>query len=224
MPTIHFALTTLCESEEPSRVVPAIQGEIFEFDEVSNDEVKVGTIQIYLVLRSRAMNEGISLFEAMDSIDDSVHEFYAALFDDETEDWNASIEGMYKGQIPEGDVLLIDRIELDSNYRSHGIGAAVVRETIALFGSTCGLVACKPFPLQYQGWQGEDKKHLREQAGFEQKRLADFAKVEHFWTDLGFRKVPDSEIFAYCPQLIEQPSLAAPRSKARKPAPRHRNR
>lgn len=224
MPTIHFALTTLCENEEPSRVVPAIQGEILEFDDVSNDDVKAGSIEIFLVMRNRAINEGVSLFEAMDSINDSVHEFYAVLFDHETDEWNANVERMYKGEIGETDVLLIDRIQLDSNYRSQGIGAAVVRETVALFGSTCGLVACKPFPLQYEGWQGEDKKHLREQAGFEQKRLADFAKVEHFWTDLGFREVPDSEIFAHCPQLIEQPSLAAPRSKARKPAPRHRNR
>lgn len=223
MPTIHFILRTSCEDKEPSRVVPTVRGEIFEFDDVSNDEVKVGTIEIFLVMRNRAINEGVSLFEAMDSINDSVHEFYTALFDHETDEWNANIERMYKDEIWESDVLLIDRIQLDSNYRGHGIGAAVVRETIAHFGSSCGLVACKPFPLQHQGWQGEDKKHLREQAGFEQKRLADFAKVERFWGDLGFRKVPDSEIFTYCPQLIEQPSLAAPHLKARKPASRRRN-
>lgn len=204
--------------------MPEVRGEISEFDEVSNADVKVGAIEIFLIMRNRAIDESVSLFEAMDSINDSVHELYTALFDHKTDEWNANIERMYKGEIWESDVLLIDRIQLDSNYRGHGIGAAVVRETIALFGSNCGLVVCKPFPLQYQGWQDEDKKHLREQPDFEQKRLADFAKVERFWSDLGFRKVPDSEIFAYCPQLIEQPSLCAPRSKTRKLGARRRNR
>jgi hypothetical protein len=81
------------------------------------------------------------------------------------------------------DVLFIQTIQLDTNYRGKGISAQVVQETIATFGSHCGLIACKPFPLQYPNWEDDGHTELRKQPGFEEKRLADFARLPDFgWT------------------------------------------
>jgi PRTRC genetic system protein E len=52
-----------CEDLEPSRVVPRIEGEIFDF--VGEEEVMVGRIGAYLVQAGRALNEEESLFDAM---------------------------------------------------------------------------------------------------------------------------------------------------------------
>jgi hypothetical protein len=52
----------------------------------------------------------------------------------------------------------------------------VVRETIATLGSSYGLVACKPFALQYANWMDEANKATRKQPGFEEKRLATSVK------------------------------------------------
>jgi hypothetical protein len=161
--------------------VPVLRGEIFEFEGESENEVSIGQIDAYLVLRGRALNEQENLFLAMDSIDSSVFECYEALFDPET-DWNQSVQDLYKDQIMGLDVLFIQSIELNAKYRGKGIGAQVVREAIVTFGSHCGLIACKPFPLQYSNWEDEEHIEMRQQPGIEEKRLADFARLARFWT------------------------------------------
>jgi GNAT superfamily N-acetyltransferase len=109
-------------------------------------------------------------------------------------------------EIPGHDVVFIETIELEPVYRGKGIGAQVVRETIRTLGSSCGLVACKPFALQYANWMDEKNSAMREQPGFESKRLADFSMVAQFWKDLGFRNVPDSDFYTFAPQLVQQPT------------------
>ena len=125
MPHIRFTVHADCDSQEPCRIVPALRGEIFEFEGESDNEIRIGQIDAYLVLRGRALNEQESLFEAMDSIDSSVFECYEALFDPETDDWNQSVQDLYKDQIMGLDVLFIESIQLNANYRGKGIGAQV---------------------------------------------------------------------------------------------------
>jgi GNAT superfamily N-acetyltransferase len=206
MPHIRFTIQVDCEDDEPSRVVPSFHGEVFEYEEGSDEEIKVGRIGGFLVMRGRAMDEGESLFHAMDSISSSTLECFEALFDQETGEWNERVESLYEHDIPGHDVVFIETIELEPAYRGKGIGAQVVRATIANLGSSCGLAACKPFALQYANWMDEDKKAMREQPGFEAKRLADFNKVAQFWTDLGFRNVPDSDFYTFAPRLVQQPT------------------
>jgi GNAT superfamily N-acetyltransferase len=179
MPHIRFTIQVDCEDEEPSRVVPAFRGEVFEYEEGSDEEFKIGRIDGYLVMRGRAMDDGDSLFDAMDSISSSTLECFEALFDNETGEWNERVQSLYEHDIPGHNVVLIETIELDPDHRGKGIGAKVVRETIATLGSSCGLVACKP-TLQYANWMDADKKAMREQPGFEARRLADFNKVAQF--------------------------------------------
>ncbi len=209
MTHIRFTVHADCDSQEPCRIVPALRGEILEFEGESDNEVRIGQIDAYLVLRGRALNEQESLFEAMDSIDSSVFECYEALFDPETDDWNQSVRDLYKDQIMGLDVLFIESIQLNANYRGKGIGAQVVRETIATFGTHCGLITCKPFPLQYSNWEDEEHIEMRQQPGIEEKRLADFARLARFWTDLGFVRLDDSDFYTYAPELIQKPDAAS---------------
>jgi hypothetical protein len=86
---IRFVIDVTCEDLEPSRVVPRIEGEIFDF--VGEEQVMVGRIGAsrigaYLVQVGRALNEEESLFDAMDSINQSVHDRYCALFNPENDD------------------------------------------------------------------------------------------------------------------------------------------
>jgi hypothetical protein len=204
MANIRFDIEVSCEDEEPSRVIPAIHGKILVCVGDSDEETKIGVIHAYLILRGRALNERVSLFEAMDSISQSVFDCYEALFDVETDEWSPSVEALYNGQIMESDVLFIERIELDAAFRGKGIGAQVVRESIATFASHCGIVTCKPSPLQYENWEAELCKAIRQEPGFEPKRIADFARVAKFWMDLGFRKLDGSDFYIYAPELINQ--------------------
>src|SRR5207244_7673947 len=131
----------------------------------------------------------------MDSIDSSVFECYEALFDPETDDWNQSVRDLYKDQIMGLDVLFIESIQLNSNYRGKGIGAQVVRETIATFGTHCGLITCKPFPLQYSNWEDEEDIEMQQEPCIEEKRLADFVTLARCWTDWVFVWLDDSYFY-----------------------------
>jgi hypothetical protein len=170
---IRFTIEVECEDTEPSRIVPRIDGEIFDFPGDDDNEVRIGKIGGYLALVGRAFDEEESLFDAMDSIDQSVHECYAALFDPDKLDelWNASVRALYGDNVMAMDVLFIESIEIKPEFASTEI-APIVRETIATFGSNCGLVA---------------------------HRAPENVKA---WTDLGFRKLPDSDFYTYAPELL----------------------
>jgi GNAT superfamily N-acetyltransferase len=206
MPYIRFTIQVDCQDAEPSRVVPRFHGQVFEYGNESEEEISIGHIDGYLVMRGRAMDDRVDLFDAMDCISASTTECFEALFEHETGEWNEAVEDLYDHEIPGHDVIFIETIEIQPAYRGKGVGAQVVRETIATFGASCGLVACKPFALQYANWMDEDKKAMREQPGFEAKRAADFRKVTQFWVDLGFRNVPKSKFYTFAPQLVHQPS------------------
>jgi GNAT superfamily N-acetyltransferase len=172
MAHFRFTIQVDFEDHEPSRIVPHILGEIFDGpEESSSDELgqKIGRLNAFLVQRSRAIDNGVSLLDAMDSISQAVYDCYAALFEEPTIEWGEAVEKLYRGGIMEKDVLFIDNIEIEPNHRGKGIGPQVVRELIATFASSgVGLVACKPFPLQYAMWadkRNEEKKAAREQPG-----------------------------------------------------------
>jgi hypothetical protein len=175
---IRFTIEVTCGGEEPSRCVPRVEGEVFDFagDEADETEVLVGRIGAYLVQTGRAFDEGESLFDAMDSIDQSVHDCYCALFDPKNDEWSASVQATYGDSIMSMDVLYIESIDLQSKFKSMDI-TPIVRETIATFGSHCGLVAHEELPEN--------------------------AKV---WTDFGFRRLTDSDFYTYAPELLHQES------------------
>ena len=178
---IRFTIEVTCGGEEPSRCVPRVEGEVFDFagDEADETEVLVGRIGAYLVQTVRAFDEGESLFDAMDSIDQSVHDCYCALFDPKNDEWSASVLATYGDSIMSMDVLYIESIDLQSKFKSMDI-TPIVRETIATFGSHCGLVAHEELPEN--------------------------AKV---WTDFGFRRLTDSDFYTYSPELLHQESDGA---------------
>lgn len=204
--SVDFLIKVDCDDTEPSLVVPFIEGTIFEESE-EEPRTEAGRIYARLVQAGRAMNEGIALYDAMDSIDGECEECFCALFKAGTDDWNPAIEELY-GEAPcESDVLFIQRMELEPKYRGRGIGARAVEATIGTFGSSCSLVVCKPLPLQYCGGESAGET--------EAKQLTDFEKVRRFWIGCGFRRIPSSDFFTHALWLKTQPAIS-PAKHARK--------
>jgi hypothetical protein len=46
-------------------------------------------------------------------------------------------------------LLIIDYITIHPKFRGLGIAKAAIHRTIGIFVTGCGLVACKPWPLQF---------------------------------------------------------------------------
>jgi GNAT superfamily N-acetyltransferase len=223
MPQIRFSIEVDTEDEEPSRVIRKIDGTVFECVGESDKEEKIGNLQCFLVQAGLAGEKGESLFEAMDSISDAAMECYEALFDPDTNEWSDSVQELYSGGPISPDLLFIDRVELDERHRGKGIGRAVVKEIIETFGLHCGLVVCKPFALQYEGWAETYSAAEQADLGFEKRKSAAFGRVSKFWADCGFVQLPDSEFYAHSPELLKQPDTnVAKASPVRIPRGRRR--
>jgi GNAT superfamily N-acetyltransferase len=205
MPQIRFSIEVDTEDEEPSRVIRKIDGTVFEYAGESDKEKQIGNLQCFLVQPGLAAERGESLFEAMDSISDATMDCYEALFDPDTNEWSDSVQELYSGGPISPDLLFIDRVELDERHRGKGIGRDVVQGIIETFGLHCGLIVCKPFALQYEGWA--ETYSVAEQAdpGFEKRESDAFGRVSKFWADCGFVQLPDSEFYAHSPELVRQP-------------------
>src|SRR5229473_5456968 len=58
------------------------------------------------------------------------------------------------------DLLIIDCMEISPKFRGTGVGPIAIDRTIDIFGPVCGLVACKPWPLQFTPAFARDRKAL----------------------------------------------------------------
>jgi GNAT superfamily N-acetyltransferase len=223
MPYIRFSIQIDTEDEEPSRVIRKIDGTVFEYAEESDKEEQIGTLECFLVQPGLAAEKEVSLFDAMDSISDATMECYEALFDPDTDEWSDSVEELYSGGPISPDLLFIDRVELDERHRGKGIGRDVVKGIIETFGLHCGLIVCKPFALQYEGWAETYSAAEQADSGFEKRKADAFGRVAKFWMECGFVQLPDSEFYAYSPELLKQPDPSAPKaSPVRVPRGRRR--
>jgi len=205
MPQIRFSIQVDTEDEEPSRVIRKIDGTVFEYAGESDKEEQIGNLQCFLVQPGLAAEKGESLFEAMDSICDATVECYEAVFDPDTNEWSGSVQEVYSGGPISPDLLFIDRVELDERHRGKGIGRDGVKGIIETFGLHCGLVVCKPFALQYEGWAETYSAAEQADPGFEKRKSDAFGRVSKFWADCGFVQLPDSEFYAHSPELVRQP-------------------
>jgi hypothetical protein len=102
----------------------------------------------------------------------------------------------YRGSLrswPVGvDLLFIEQIRLDERHRKEGIGRNVVREIIETFGLQCGLVVCKPFPLEYSGWAEKYSAAQQAEPEFDRKKrrrlkVCDSSGKSQFHSTSGFR-------------------------------------
>lgn len=224
MPFIRFSIQVDTEDPEPSRVVRKIDGIVFDYAEGSERERELGKVRAFQLLVGLARERQESIYDAMDSISDDTAECYAAVFDEDSAEWNSVVRELYSDGPMGSDLLLIDRIDLKDEHRGKGIGVKVVREVIDTFGLHCGLVVCKPFPLQYAGWAEKVPAAAQKEREFESRRVEAFARVAEFWTRCEFVKLPGSEFYSYCPELLRQPD--SPKSKgepARVPRGRRRS-
>jgi hypothetical protein len=70
-----------------------------------------------------------------------------------------------------------------------------IERTIAIFGAGCGLVACKPWPLQFTSAVAHDPRLLKRLNAPEVGKEAAVSRLRKFWSDLGFRPVREAGIF-----------------------------
>jgi|SRR5579864_1588823 len=183
--SIEFAVrASLHEEYVDADFVHSILGKISAKSEDRGNEEDVGYIKASLVQFGEAMDHGISTERLGDGIDGNIAEYWEPLFDLETGYWREEIQDEYEASAC--DLLIIDCMEIRPKWRGMGLGPAAVDRTIDIFGAGCGLVACKPWPLQFTPSFARDRKALKrlKAPGVGQDEAV--RKLRAYWCRLGF--------------------------------------
>jgi hypothetical protein len=183
--SIEFAVrASLREENVDADFVHSILGRISAKSEDRGDEEEVGYIKASLVQFGEAMDHGISTERLGDGIDGNIAEYWELLFDLDTGCWKEEVQDEYEAA--GCDLLIIDCMEISPKFRGTGIGPTAVDRTIDIFGSACGLVACKPWPLQFTPAFARDRKALNrlKPPGVGQGEAV--RRLRAYWSRLGF--------------------------------------
>jgi len=161
-----------------------IRGKIYVDSEDHRDEEGAGYIEASLVQFDEAMDHGISTDRLGDGIDGDIAEYWELLFDSDTGYWREEIQDKYEAS--GCDLLIIDCIEIRPKFRGTGVGPAAIERTIDIFGPVCGLVACKPWPLQFTPAVASDRRALKRLKAPCVGRDEAVDKLSAYWSRLGF--------------------------------------
>jgi hypothetical protein len=164
--------------------VHSILGRVFVKSDDLRDEEDAGYLRASLVQFDEAIDHGISTERLGDGIEGSIAEYWELLFDLETGYWREEIQDEYEAS--GCDLLIIDCVEIRPRWRGLGVGPAAVDRTVDIFGAGCGLVACKPWPLQFTPAFARDRKALKRLKAPGVGRDEAIRKLRAYWSRLGF--------------------------------------
>jgi GNAT superfamily N-acetyltransferase len=190
---------------EPDAYITPLTGNVC-IPSGGDDECKiVGKISAYSIHLGNASEDGVSWFEVLDSHSADVA-LYLSLFDAEARsctDWVESNLEPYSS-----DLLILDRIRIEPEYRGRGYGLYAAELMIQTFGPSGGLAACVPAPYEllqkYELSSIEDAIRLSREERIPEWGPAE-TKLRKFWSLLGFQAVPGSDVFALSLSLRRPP-------------------
>lgn len=96
-------------------------------------------------------------------------------------------------------LLILDRLEIAPPYRGRGYGIKALRCLIQRFRMGAGLIAMKPFPLQFEGKAldlSPTDLEARGLARFTRNERVATAKLCRYYGQLGFKKIPRTPFIA----------------------------
>jgi hypothetical protein len=183
----------LCEEYVDADFVHSILGRIFTSPEHDGDEEDSGYIRASLVQFGEALDHGISTARLGDGIKGNISDYWERLFDLDTSYWKEEIQDEY--EVSGCDLLIIDCVEIHPRLRGKGIGLCAIDRTIEIFGAGCGLVACKPWPLQFTPAFTRDRKALKRLKAPDVGRDEALRKLRAYWSRLGFWPLGETGIY-----------------------------
>jgi len=194
--SVEFVIRTELHDYTETDFVHSILGRIIAEPQKSGEE-DAGHIGASLVQFGEAMDRGISAERLGDGISGDISEYWEHLFDAETGYPKEEIQNEFEVVYP--DLLIIDYISIHPKFRGLGIAESAIHRTIGIFGIGCGLVACKPWPLQFTPSVADDPKALKRLAPPNVGKAEAIRKLRLYWSRLGFWPLGNTGIYLLNP-------------------------
>jgi len=183
-------------SDEPSRYVFVSNGDIrvSAGDVALGERKEIGEFRVIYVDLISAINENVPIFDVLDCHSESAAHYWE-LFNDDM-DGTFSLPVIAAADLEDAtwnpNLLILDRLTIEPNYRGRGFGLDALKLLMHRYRLGCGLIAMKPFPLQFQG-AFDDSVLLQEQkakyglAGSALNSQQATKKLHKYYAKLGFK-------------------------------------
>jgi hypothetical protein len=190
--SVEFVIRTELHDSVETDFVHSILGRITAEPEGRGKE-NAGHIGASLIQFGEALNHGISAERLGDGISGDISEYWEHLFDVETGYPKEEIQNEF--EVVDLDLLIIDYVAIYPEFRGLRIGESAIHRAIDIFGAGCGLVACKPWPLQFTRSVADDQETLKRLALPKISKGEAIRKLRSYWSRLGFWPLANSGIY-----------------------------
>ncbi|MDQ0024336.1 GNAT superfamily N-acetyltransferase [Variovorax paradoxus] len=203
--SIEFKHEFVVDDREPSRYVKDIEGSVYVHYE--NSKVKAGRFAVFVIDAEAAVNEQEDVFDCFDHSERTVD--YFDLYLPHLDFKPKVVKLLTGGERWAPNILILDRLEILPRFRGRGVGLRTLRWLQFQFGTGCGIVAMKPFPLQFEGGKPSENAG---KASFVKLGLDSFdnnfdralGKLRAYYAKLGFVRVPGT------PFMVADPMMKLP--------------
>src|SRR5580693_1443727 len=190
--SVEFVIRADLHDSVETDFVHSILGRITAEPE-SDGREDAGHIGASLVQFGEALNHGISAERLGDGISGDISEYWEHLFDLETGYPKEEIQNEF--EVVDLDLLIIDYVAIYPEYRGLRVAESAIHRTIDIFGAGCGLVACKPWPLQFAPSVADDQDALKRLALPHVSKGEAIRKLRSYWSRLGFWPLGNTGIY-----------------------------
>jgi hypothetical protein len=190
--SVEFVVRAALHDSVEDDFVHSIAGRIIAEAE-SRGEEDAGQISASLVQFGEALDHGISAERLGDGVSGDISEYWEHLFDAETGYPKEEIQNEF--EMVDLDLLIIDYVAIHPKFRGLRIAESAIHRTIDIFGTGCGLVACKPWPLQFTPSVADDQEALKRLALPNVSKGEAIRKLRSYWSRLGFWPLGNSGIY-----------------------------
>ncbi|MCA1602709.1 MAG: hypothetical protein LC776_14060 [Acidobacteria bacterium] len=135
-----------------------------------------------------AEHSGLSPFDVLDTYQHTM-EYFDAVLQSNRASFSDRLEKLLDYEVWNSNLLILDRIEILPKYRGCGIGLLVLTSLIERFDGGAGVVALKPFPLQFESRECQDSSAWIKRLRLEDlpcDSLAAKNKLKQYHEKLGF--------------------------------------
>jgi hypothetical protein len=208
--SVEFVLRTPLQDSVEDDFVHSIAGRIIAEPEKRGEE-DAGQIRASLVQFGAALDHGIAAERLGDGISCDISEYWEHLFDVETGYPKEEIQNEF--EVLDLDLLIIDYVAIYPEYRGLRIAESAIHRTIDIFGTGCGLVACKPWPLQFTPSVADDQEALKRLELPNVSKYEAIRKLRSYWSRLGFWPLGHTGI--YLLSVSQRGCSASPQDRAK---------
>ena len=190
--SVEFVVRAALHDPVEDDFVRSIAGRIIAEAENLGEE-DAGQIGASLVQFGEALDHGISAERLGDGVSGDISEYWEHLFDAETGHPKEEIQNEF--EVVDLDLLIIEYVTIYPKFRGLSIAESAIHRTIDIFGAGCGLVACKPWPLQFTPSVADDQEALKRLALPNVSKGEAIRKLRSYWSRLGFWPLGNTGIY-----------------------------